>query len=91
MMMETLRVKSPQRPSPSSQPPTSSTTSVRPRGSPEPAGSTNHCAYILIVQYAQLGRVKLSRFDIYLVLALRSGGSTILDWKVMLRACAHLK
>ena len=29
---------------------------------------------MLIAQYAQLGRVKLSRFDIYLVLVLGSGG-----------------
>ena len=48
---------------------------------------------MLIAQYAQLGRVKLSQFDIYLVLVLRSGGSTILDWKIIIGAvgCKHLK
>ena len=37
--------------------------------------------------------VKLSRFDIYLVLVLRRGGSTILDWKIIISAvgCKHLK
>ena len=48
---------------------------------------------MLIAHYAQLGRVKLSRFDIYLVLVLRSGGSTILDWKIIIGAVGrkHLK
>ena len=48
---------------------------------------------MLIAQHAQLGRVKLSRFDIYVALGLSSWGSTILDWKIMLGAvgCKHLK
>ena len=36
---------------------------------------------------------KLCRFDIYLVLVLRSGDSTILDWKILIGAvgCNPLK
>ena len=41
---------------------------------------------MLIAQNAQLGSKKFSRFDIYLVLVLRSGGSTILDWKIIFGA-----